>query len=83
MIAALVRRAGGSDLDTLAVLWEVRSAADQATAGAIDHLRAKGIPWAVLADQTGTSRQAITQWHGRAVRRFERNGSLRSEGGSR
>jgi hypothetical protein len=69
MITALTRRAGGSDLDALGVLWEVRSAADEATAAAIGQLRDKGLSWAVLAGYTGTSRQALCQWHQRRAGR--------------
>jgi hypothetical protein len=85
MITALSRRAGGSDLDVLGVLWEVRSAADEATAGAIGQLRDKGLSWAVLAGYTGTSRQALCQWHQRRAGRFGVNDLLtpnpRSAGG--
>jgi hypothetical protein len=79
MITALSRRAGASDLDVLAVLWEVREAADQATADAIGGLHARGYPWAALADVVGVSRQALAQWHGRRVRQPERNEKLHSE----
>jgi hypothetical protein len=69
MITALSRRAGASDIDVLAVLWEVREAADQATVEAIDRLRSREVPWAALAAVVGKSRHDLWQWHQRRVRR--------------
>jgi hypothetical protein len=63
MIIALTRRADASDLDVLAVLWEVREAADRATAESIAGLRARGVPWSALADGTGLTRQGLCQWY--------------------
>jgi hypothetical protein len=79
MITALTRRAGGSDIDVLAALWEVRVAADRATVEAIDGLRAKGLSWAALADEVGASRQALCQWHQRRAGRFGVNDPLTAE----
>jgi hypothetical protein len=58
-------RAGTSDLDEFAMLWEVRAEADQACADAIDRLRAKGLSWGLLAMNTGLTRQGLSQWHKR------------------
>jgi hypothetical protein len=71
MITALSRRAGASDIDVLAVLWEVRDAADRATFEAIGRLIGKeGISWAVLADAVGLARHDLYQRHQRWARRF-------------
>ena len=65
MIATLARRVGGSDIAEFGALWEVRAAAEQAAADAIDGLRGKGFSWAELADQAGVTRQAMSQWRKR------------------
>jgi len=63
MITALSRRAGASDIDVLGVLWEVRAAADQATADAIGELHARGLSWAALAEAVGVrDRQTLYDW---------------------
>ena len=77
MITALSRRAGASDIDVLAVLWEVRDAADLAAVEAIGRLRAKGIPWSALADVLGAAnRQTLCQWYQRNAARFGVNDPL-------
>jgi hypothetical protein len=79
MIGTMARRVGGSDIAAFGALWEVRAAADQACAAAIDGLRAKGFSWAQIAAEAGQSRQGLTQWRQRRDAQFGGNDLLRRE----
>jgi hypothetical protein len=65
MIRALAARYGGAEAGVVALLWEVRQAADEATCRAIDDALEQGHSYATLSAQVGVRRQSLWEWHHR------------------